>query len=415
MTKRYSALSLLREGLNGQRGWEPAWRDPAPKARYDAVVIGGGGHGLATAYYLAKNHGFTKIALIERGWIGGGNTGRNTTIIRSNYFYPESAAFYEFSVQLYEKLADELNYNIMFSQRGMWMLAHDRHGVEMARRSANAMLLNGIDAEFHDAPSVYAHISGLNPNPRFPILGGVNQPRGGSARHDAVAWGYARAASALGVDIIQNCEVQGFLIESGRVRGVETSHGPIRSDRIGMAVAGHSSVLGAKAGLRLPISSYALQAFVSEPVKPCLDTVILSPATGTYISQSDKGELVVGAGLDLYLSYAQRGNLPWMERAAAGVIDLFPQFSRMRFLRQWAGIVDVVHDSTPIIGPTPIRGLYINGGWGTGGFKAIPAGGWCLAHVMATGRSHPLARAFGLERFETGAMIDEASASGIAH
>lgn len=415
MTKRYSALSLLREGLNGQRGWEPAWRDPAPKAHYDAVVIGGGGHGLATAYYLAKNHGFTKVALIERGWIGGGNTGRNTTIIRSNYFYPESAAFYEFSVQLYERLADELNYNIMFSQRGMWMLAHDRHGVEMARRSANAMLLNGIDAEFHDAPSVYAHIPGLNPNPRFPILAGVNQPRGGSARHDAVAWGYARAASALGVDIIQNCEVKDFLINGGRVRGVETSQGTIRSDRIGMAVAGHSSVLGAKAGLRLPISSYALQAFVSEPVKPCLDTVILSPATGTYISQSDKGELVVGAGLDLYLSYAQRGNLPWMERAAAGVIELFPQFSRMRFLRQWAGIVDVVHDSTPIIGPTPIRGLYINGGWGTGGFKAIPAGGWCLAHVMATGRSHPLARAFGLERFETGAMIDEASASGIAH
>lgn len=415
MTKRYSALSLLREGLNGQRGWEPAWHDPAPKTRYDAIVIGGGGHGLATAYYLAKNHGFTKVALIERGWIGGGNTGRNTTIIRSNYFYPESAAFYEFSVQLYERLADELNYNIMFSQRGMWMLAHDRHGVEMARRSANAMLLNGIDAEFHDASSVYAHIPGLNPKPRFPILAGVNQPRGGSARHDAVAWGYARAASALGIDIIQNCEVKDFLIDGGRVRGVETSQGTIRSDRIGMAVAGHSSVLGAKAGLRLPISSYALQAFVSEPVKPCLDTVILSPATGTYISQSDKGELVVGAGLDLYLSYAQRGNLPWMERAAAGVIELFPQFSRMRFLRQWAGIVDVVHDSTPIIGPTPIRGLYINGGWGTGGFKAIPAGGWCLAHVMATGRSHPLARAFGLDRFETGAMIDEASASGIAH
>lgn len=415
MTRRYSALSLLREGLNGQRGWEPAWRDPTPKAHYDAIVIGGGGHGLATAYYLAKNHGLTNVALIERGWIGGGNTGRNTTIIRSNYFFPESAAFYEFSVKLYETLTDELNYNIMFSQRGMWTLAHDRHGVEMARRSANAMLLNGIDAEYHDGASVYANIPGLNPNPRFPILGGVNQPRGGSARHDAVAWGYARAASALGVDIIQNCEVQDFIIEGGQVRGVETSHGTIRSDRIGMAVAGHSSVLAAKAGLRLPISSYALQAFVSEPVKPCLDTVILSPATGTYLSQSDKGELVLGAGLDLYLSYAQRGNLPWMERAAAGALELFPQFSRMRFLRQWAGIVDVVHDSTPIIGPTSVGGLYINGGWGTGGFKAVPAGGWCLAHVMATGRSHPLASAFGLERFESGAMIDEASASGIAH
>ncbi len=415
MTKRYSAMTLLREGVNGQRGWEPAWRDSSPKAHYDAIVIGGGGHGLATAYYLAKNHGITKVALIERGWLGGGNTGRNTTVIRSNYFFPESAAFYDFSVKLYETLSDELNYNIMFSQRGMWVLAHDRHGVEMARRSVNAMLLNGIDAEFHDGPSVHANIPGLNPDPRFPIMGGVNQPRGGSARHDAVAWGYARAASALGVDIIQNCEVQDFIIEGGQVRGVETSHGRIRSDRVGMAVAGHSSVVAAKAGLRLPISSYALQAFVSEPVKPCLDTVILSPATGAYISQSDKGELVIGAGLDVYLSYAQRGNLPWMERAAAGVVELFPQFSRMRFLRQWAGIVDVVHDSTPILGPTSIGGLYFNGGWGTGGFKAIPAGGWCLAHVMATGETHPLARAFGLERFTTGAMVDEASASGIAH
>jgi sarcosine oxidase subunit beta len=405
----------LREGLGGQTGWQPAWRNAAPKARYDAIVIGGGGHGLATAYYLAKNHGLTNVALIERGWIGGGNTGRNTTIIRSNYFFPESAAFYEFSVKLYEQLTAELNYNIMFSQRGMWVLAHDRHGLEMARRSANAMLLNGIDAEFHDGPSVRSQIPGLNADPRFPILGGVNQPRGGSARHDAVAWGYARAASALGVDIIQNCEVQDFIIEDGQVRGVNTSLGTMLSDRVGMAVAGHSSVLSAKAGLRLPISSYALQAFVSEPVKPCLDTVILSPATGTYLSQSDKGELVLGAGLDLYLSYAQRGNLPWMERAAAGLLELFPQFSRMRFLRQWAGIVDVVHDSTPIIGPTAIGGLFMNGGWGTGGFKAIPAGGWCLAHVMATGKSHPLAQPFSLERFETGAMIDEASASGIAH
>ena len=411
----YSALSLFREGLNRQRGWQPAWRDARPKPAYDAIVIGGGGQGLATAYYLAKNHGLTNVALIERGWIGGGNTGRNTTVIRSNYFFPQSAAFYDFSVKLYESLSREVNYNIMFSQRGMWVLAHDRHGVEMARRSANAMLLNGIDAEFHDAASVHAHIPGLNPSPRFPILAGVNQPRGGSARHDAVAWGYARAASALGVDIIQNCEVHDFIIEGGHVRGVSTSQGTIRSDRVGIAVAGHSSVLAAKAGLRLPVSSYALQAFVSEPVKPCLDTVILSPATGTYLSQSDKGELVIGAGLDLYLSYAQRGNLPWMERAAAGVVELFPQFSRMRFLRQWAGIVDVVHDSTPIIGATSVDGLFINCGWGTGGFKAIPAGGWCLAHVMATGETHPLAQAFSLKRFETGAMLDEASASGIGH
>lgn len=415
MTRRYSALSLLKEGLNGQRGWQLAWRDATPKPRYDAIVIGGGGHGLATAYYLATNHGITNVAVIEKGWIGGGNTGRNTTIIRSNYFFPESAAFYEFSLKLYEGLSRALNYNIMFSQRGMWILAHDRHGNEMLRRSANAMLLNGVDAELHDGDAVRKRIPGLNTDPRFPITGGLNQPRAGSARHDAVAWGYARAASALGVDIIQNCEVEGFLVEGGHVRGVETSLGTIRSDTVGMAVAGHSTELARKAGVRLPISSYALQAFVSEPVKPCLDTVLLSPATGTYLSQSDKGELVIGAGMDLYLSYAQRGNLPWMERAAAGVVEMFPAFSRMRFLRQWAGIVDVVHDSTPIIGATPVGGFYVNGGWGTGGFKAIPAGGWCLAHVMATGTSHTLAAAFGLDRFTSGAMIDEASASGIAH
>lgn len=415
MTNRYSVLSLIREGLNAQRGWEPAWRDAAPKKRYDAIVIGGGGHGLATAYYLAKNHGIRNIALIERGWIGGGNTGRNTTIIRSNYFFPQTAAFFDFALKLYEGLSLDLNYNIMFSQRGMWTLGHDRHGLEMLRRSANAMRLNEIDAELHDGDSVRRHIPGLNDTPRFPVLGGLNQPRAGTARHDAVAWGYARASSALGVDIIQNCEVTGFLIKGGRVRGIETTHGAMHAETVGMAVAGHSGVLAAKAGVRLPISSYALQAFVSEPVKPCLDTVVLSPATGTYLSQSDKGELVIGAGLDLYLSYAQRGNLPWMERAAAGVVELFPAFSRMRFLRQWAGIVDVVSDSTPIIDATPLGGFYVNCGWGTGGFKAIPAGGWCLAHAMATGKPHALASAFTLDRFRTGALIDEASASGIAH
>lgn len=415
MTRRYSALSLIREGLNGQRGWEPAWRDAKPKAGYDAVIIGGGGHGLATAYYLAKNHGMTNIAVIERGWIGGGNTGRNTTVIRSNYFFPETAEFFDFALKLYEDLSRDLNYNIMFSQRGIWILGHDRHGMEMLNRSANAMLLNGVDAELHDAASVRKNIPGLNDSPRFPIHGALNQPRAGTARHDAVAWGYARAASRLGVDIIQNCEVTGFLIAGGKVRGIETSLGRIGTNRVGMAVAGHSTALAAKAGVRLPISSYALQAFVSEPVKPCLDTVVLSPATGTYLSQSDKGELVIGAGLDIFLSYAQRGSLPWMERAAAGVVELFPGFSRMRFLRQWAGLVDVTHDSTPILGRTPVDGLYVNGGWGTGGFKAIPAGGWCLAHLMATGQSHPLATGFGLERFQTGALIDEASAAGIAH
>jgi sarcosine oxidase subunit beta len=415
VTRRYSAFSLIREGVNGQRGWAPAWRDASPKNRYDAVIVGGGGHGLATAYYLAKNHGLTNVAVLEKGWIGGGNTGRNTTVIRSNYFFPETAAFFDFALKLYEGLSRELNYNIMFSPRGMWTLAHDRHGLEMLNRSANAMLLNGVDAELHDGASVREHIPGLNETPRFPVLGGLCQPRAGTARHDAVAWGYARAASDLGVDIIQGCEVDDFIVERGSIRGVETSRGTIRSDNVGLAVAGHSTLLAAKAGVRLPISSYALQAFVSEPVKPCLDTVVLSPATGTYLSQSDKGELVIGAGLDMFLSYAQRGSLPWMERAAAGVVELFPAFSRLRFLRQWAGIVDVTHDSTPILGATSVTGLHVNCGWGTGGFKAIPAGGWCLAHQIATGRPHPLAAAFGLERFVSGALIDEASASGIAH
>ncbi len=415
MRHRYSALALIAHGLTGQRQWRPAWRSAEPARGYDAIVVGGGGHGLATAYYLAKNHGLRRVALIERGWIGGGNTGRNTTVIRSNYFFPESASFYDFSVKLYEKLSRDLNYNIMFSQRGMWMLAHDRHSLEMLRRSANAMRINGIDAELHDAASVHQHIPGLNRSPRIPILGGLNQPRAGTARHDAVAWAYARAASALGVDIIENVEVTGFDIRGGKVVGLDTSLGPITSETIGLAVAGHSSVLAAKAGFRLPITSYALQAFVSEPVKPCLDTVVLSPETATYLSQSDKGELVIGAGLDHFASYAQRGSLAWMEQAAAGVVDMFPAFSRLRFLRQWAGIVDVVHDSTPILGESPISGLYLNCGWGTGGFKAIPAGGWCLAHAMATGQPHPLAMAFGLDRFTSGALIDEAAASGIAH
>lgn len=412
---KYSAFSLLKAGLNKQKLWKPAWRSATLKDEYEIIIIGGGGHGLATAYYLASQHGITNTCVIEKGWIGGGNTGRNTTVIRSNYFFPESAAFYDLSVSLYERLSRELNYNIMFSQRGVWMLGHSRHDHEILSRSANAMRLNGVDAELYDPKRVHQKIKGLNPNPRYPVTAGLLQPRGGTARHDAVAWAYARAASALGVDIIQNTNVEGFEIRSGKVIGVKIANRTIRAEKIGAAVAGHTSELMAKADLRMPITSYALQAFVSEPVKPVLDTVVITSATGTYLSQSDKGELVIGAGLDLYPSYAQRGNLPWMEQSAAGVIELFPQFSKLRFLRQWAGICDVVHDSSPIISETDIAGLYLNAGWGTGGFKAIPAGGYCFAHLLATGTPEPRASAFTLDRFNTGAMIDEAGAAAIAH
>ncbi len=414
---RYSALNLFREGLTGHKNWPHAWRSPELKKSYDVVIIGGGGHGLATAYYLAKNHGLTNIALVERGWLGGGNTGRNTTIVRSNYFFPESAAFYDFALKLYEGLSTDLNYNIMLSQRGMLSLAHSEHDLEMMNRSCNAMQLNGVPAKMMTAEEIGKRVPSLDVSKsvRYPIWGGLMQERGGVARHDAVAWGYARQASALGVDIIQNCEVTGFDIEGGRVKAVKTSQGTIHTEKVGIAVAGHSSVIAGMAGFRLPIRSYALQAFVSEPMKPVLDTVLMTPATGVYISQSDKGELVFGAALDLYASYAQRGNLPVLEDTVAGLLQMFPNFSRVRMLRQWAGICDVVHDSTAIVGKTPVDGMYINCGWGTGGFKAIPAGGYTLAHTIAHDDPHPLVKPFSFERFKTGALIDEAAASGIAH
>jgi sarcosine oxidase subunit beta len=414
---KYSAWSLLRGALSGQRHWPAAWRDASPRPSYDIIIVGGGGHGLAAAYYLAKNHAVTRVAVIERGWIGGGNTGRNTTIVRSNYLYPESARLYDFSLRLYEGLSQDLNFNIMLSQRGLVLLAHSRHDLDAMSRWANAMRMNGIAAELltREQVGALAPALDLSPRARLPVLGGFTQRRGGTARHDAVAWGYARAASALGVDIIQNCEVIDFLKEGGRVVGVNTNRGRIRADRVGIAAAGHSSVLAKLAGFRLPVTSYALQAMVSEPIKPVLDTVILSPGTGAYVSQSDKGEIVMGAMLDLFPSYAQRGSFAVKQAIIAATLALFPSFSRLNLMRQWAGIVDVVHDSSPIIGPTPIPNLYINCGWGTGGFKAIPVGGWTLAHVLATGSSHPLAEPFQLERFVTGRLIDEAAASGIAH
>ncbi|MFZ5675106.1 MAG: sarcosine oxidase subunit beta family protein [Pseudomonadota bacterium] len=417
MTRRYSAFSLFKEGLAGQTGWQPAWRSPSPGKSYDAIVIGGGGHGLATAYYLAKTHGVTNVAVLEKGWIGGGNTGRNTTVVRSNYYYPESVALYGLAHRLYEGLGRDLNYNVMLSQRGMISLCHSAIEMEIAARTVNAMQINGIDAELWSADDVrrVAPIYNFSPQARFPVFGGVWQGRAGTARHDAVAWGYARAASALGVDIIQNCEVTGFIIAGGRCRGVVTTRGEIRAERIGMAVAGHSSVLAAKAGFELPINSYALQACVSEPVKPILDTVVLSPGTGVYVSQSDKGEMVIGGALDRIPSYGQRGNLPTLEGVISGLLEMFPAFGQLKLMRQWAGIVDVVPDSSPIIGESPLSGLFLNCGWGTGGFKAIPAGGTLLAHLLATGKHNDISRPFDLDRFVTGRLIDEAAGSGIAH
>jgi sarcosine oxidase, subunit beta len=417
MTRHYSAFSLFKEGLAGQTGWEKAWDDRPAKKSYDAIIVGGGGHGLATAYYLARNHGLTNVAVVEKGWLGGGNTGRNTTVVRSNYFFPESAALYEMSLKLYEGLSRDLNYNIMLSQRGMLVLSHSEAEMEMSARVVNAMQINGIDAELFGVDDVrrVAPLLNFSTDARYPIYGGVWQGRGGTARHDAVAWGYARAANRLGVDLLQNCQVDGFLVEGGRCRGVRTSRGEIRSDRVGLAVAGHSSHLAQMVGFRLPITSYALQACVSEPIKPALDTVVLSPSTGTYVSQSDKGEMVIGGGLDRIPSYGQRGNLPTLETVVSGLLEMFPSFGQLRLMRQWAGIVDVTPDSSPVIGESPLRGLFLNCGWGTGGFKAIPAGGTLFAHLLATGKHHDVSRPFDLDRFKTGRPIDEAAGSGIAH
>ena len=413
---RYSAWSLFREGLRGQRGWTPAWCDRDPEPAYEVLIIGGGGHGLATAYYLARTHGIRRVAVLERGWIGGGNTGRNTTIVRSNYFHPQSAALYDLSVRLYEGLSRELGYNLMFSQRGIMEVAHTEAELESMARAANAMRISGVDIELVSREAALAMAPLLDPSPRcrWPVRGALVQRRGGTARHDAVAWGYARAADSLGVHIVQGCEVTGFECEGGRAVGVRTNRGTIRAERIGMAVAGNSSALAALAGFDLPLQSYTLQAMVSEPLEPCLDTVVMSTSNGLYVSQSDKGELVMGGNLDRCPSYAQRGSVAIPQQVAACLVEMFPSFASLRLMRQWGGTVDASPDNSPLIGPSPLPGLYMNCGWGTGGFKAIPAGGTVFAHLLARGEHHPLSAAFDPSRFVRAELVDESHA-GVEH
>ena len=414
---KYSFWSLLRNAGSYHQGWQRVWRQPEPKSAYEVVIIGGGGHGLATAYYLATVHGITDVAVIEKGWLGGGNTGRNTTVVRSNYLYDESSGIYELSMKLWEGLSQELNYNTMFSQRGVLGLSHDRHGNDEQWRRGGAIRLNGIDSELLSVAQVKAFVPIINTstNIRYPLLGGMLQRRGGNARHDAVAWGFARGADAHGIDILQETEVTGLVRKGGGISAIETTRGTIHAKRVGIAVAGHSGVLAGMAGFRLPIESFPLQALVSEPIKPVLNTVIMSGKVHVYLSQSDKGELVIGASRDAHNSYSQRGSFHLIEEQIAALVELFPLFGRLRMMRQWGGIVDVCPDASPIVGNTPVDGLYINCGWGTGGFKATPGSGWVFAHTLATGEPHPINAPFSLNRFSSGYLIDEHGAAGVAH
>ena len=405
---RYSGWKVITEGLLGNTGWGRAWRDPAPKAEYDAIVIGGGGHGLATAYYLAKNHGLTNVAVLEKGYLGSGNIGRNTTIVRANYFLPGNSEFYSHSLKLWEKLEGELNYNVMHSQRGHIILFHSDGQRDAAVRRGNAIINQGDDAELLSVAQLKEMLPYLDyTQTRFPIYGGLIQRRAGTARHDAVAWGYARAADKLGVDLIQNCEVTGIDTVDGKVIGVQTTRGPIRAKKVGMVVAGRSSQVAAMAGMRLPIESHVLQAFVTEGLKPVIDHVVSYGMGHFYISQSDKGGVVFGGDIDMYSSYASRGNLPMVEHVMEAGMTLMPMLARARVLRSWGGIMDMTPDGSPIIDKTHFDGLFVDAGWNYGGFKAAPASGWCMAHLMATGQSHEVARRFRLDRFRTGHVMDE--------
>lgn len=411
----YSALALLRHAVGGHRRWPRAWRDPEPKPHYDVVIVGAGGHGLATAYYLATRHGIRNVAVLEKGWLGGGNTGRNTQVSRSNYFYPESGAFYEHSLRLFEDLGRDLDFNIMFSQRGILSLCHSAHELETHRRWANAIRMNGIDSRLLSREDIRRRVPQLNLDCRFPVTGGFIQERGGISRHDAVAWGFARQASAAGVDILQQCEVTAMDCTDNRVTALQTSRGQIGGGRFALCVAGHSGHLAAMAGLRLPVTTIALQAMVTEPVRPIFHTVLMSARIHAYISQSDRGEIVIGGGADLFNSFAQRGSLVTHWDTLSAVVELLPMFGRLRMMRHWAGSCDMAYDVSPIVGRTPLENLYVSTGWGTGGYKAIPAGGDTLAWTIAHGRPHELIRPFGLERFGSGRLLDEGAASGVAH
>ncbi|MDR9427549.1 MAG: sarcosine oxidase subunit beta family protein [Salibaculum sp.] len=413
--RRFSAFAIAREAMRQHSGWSRHWRSPTPKKHYDAIIIGAGGHGLATAYFLGREHGITNVAVLEKGWLGGGNTGRNTTIIRSNYLQDPSAAIYEKSRSLYESMSQDLNYNVMYSPRGVIMLAQTEHEVRGYLRTAHANGLQGVQTEFISPERVKELVPIINlDGPRYPVLGGLWQARAGTARHDAVAWGYARACSDMGMDIIQKCEVTGITRAGDKVTGVQTTKGDIGCSKLGIVVAGHSGVLAEKAGFRLPIESVSLQALVSEPIKPCMDVVVMANTVHGYMSQSDKGEMVIGGGTDGYINYTQRGAFHHAEETVRALVETFPMISRLKMLRQWGGIVDVTGDRSPILSKTPVEGIFVNCGWGTGGFKATPGSGFAMAELMAKGRS-PLTDAFSMWRYREGKFIDESVAAGVAH